>query len=225
MPATDFACREGRRPAGPARDRAARRSRPADDGVQFVPVLRGALRGVSRHGDAPRISGRRPELSRQPLPFLRRLLCRLPVLAAARVRRERAARAGAGARGILCGLCVAAGAGAAVRAQWPRGQPGGGAQCRGVHPRLRGVARCGRAVRHPHRAGRVLPADAAQRDGGAVRRGVPLCDRRAGDGPARVLARYRRSGLARRGLVLAGDPRSRTAALSRWRRHRLLQPR
>ena len=42
-------------------------------------------------------------------------------------------------------------------------------------------------------AGRVLQIDAAQRDGGAVRRGVPLCDRGAGDGRARVLARHRRA--------------------------------
>ena len=49
------------------------------------------------------------------------------------------------------------------------------------------------AVRHPHRAGRVLPIDAAQCDGGAVRRGVPLRHRGAGDGRARVLARHRRA--------------------------------
>ena len=35
---------------------AARRSRSADDGLQFLPLLRGALRGVSGDGDAPRLS-------------------------------------------------------------------------------------------------------------------------------------------------------------------------
>ena len=113
--------------------------------------------------------GRRPQLPRQSLPLLRRLLRRLPVLAAARVRRQRAARAGAGARRVLCGLCVAARARADVCAQWPGDQPGGGVERRGLHSRVRGVARRERAVRHAHRAGRVLPADAAQRDGGAVR--------------------------------------------------------
>ena len=49
------------------------------------------------------------------------------------------------------------------------------------------------AVRHPYRPRRVLRADAAQRDGGVVRRGVPLRDRRAGHGHARVLARHRRA--------------------------------
>ena len=41
------------------------------------------------------------------------------------------------------------------------------------------LARSGGAVRRPYRPRRVLQADAAQCDGGAVRRGVPLCDRRA----------------------------------------------
>ena len=132
--------RPGARP-GQHATRAARRSRPADDGVQLLPLLRGAVRGVSGDGDAPRLPGRRPQLSRQSLPFLRRLLRRLPVLAAARVRRQRAARAGAGARRILRGLRLAARAGAAVRAQRAGDQPRGGAERRGVHPRLRRVAR------------------------------------------------------------------------------------
>ena len=101
-----------------------------------------------------------------------------------------------------------------------------GAERRGVHFRLCRVQRPAGAVRHPHRTRRVLSADAAQRDGGAVRRGVALRDRRAGDGRARVLARHRR---ARRHA--APMPRSlwqamqgcRRAALSRRRRRRLLQ--
>ncbi len=89
--------------------------------------------------------------------------------------------------------------------------------CRGQRPRG--------ALWRPHRARRVLQIDAAQRDGGVVRRGVPLCDRRAGDERARVLARHRR---ARRHedrceVAVAGDPRCRRAALSRRRRRRLLQ--
>ena len=58
-------------------------SRPPDDGLQFLPLLRGPLRGVSGDGNAPRVFRRRPQLSRQSLPRLRRLLHRLPVLAAA----------------------------------------------------------------------------------------------------------------------------------------------
>src|SRR5438874_1611727 len=41
------------------------------------------MRRFSRHGDAARISRRRPQLSRQSLPRVRRLLLRLPVCPAA----------------------------------------------------------------------------------------------------------------------------------------------
>ena len=123
------------------------------------------MRRVPRDGDAPRVSGRRSQLPRQSLPFLRRLLRRLPVLAAARVRRQRAARAGAGAQRVLRGLCVAARARADVRAQRAGDQHRGGAERRGVHSRLCGVARRERDLRHAYRAGRVLQTDAAQRDG------------------------------------------------------------
>ena len=58
-------------------------SRPPDDGLQFLPLLRGALRGLSSDGNAPCVLRWRPQLPRQSLPFLRRLLHRLPVLAAA----------------------------------------------------------------------------------------------------------------------------------------------
>ena len=77
---------------GPARGQEARQharnedsggSRPPDDGLQFLPLLRGPLRGISGDGNAPRVLRRRPQLPRQSLPFLRRLLHRLPVLAAA----------------------------------------------------------------------------------------------------------------------------------------------
>ena len=80
-------------------------------------------------------------------------------------------------------------------------------------------------VRRAHRPRRVLQTDAAQRDGGAVRRGVPVFDRRADHGHPRLLARHRR---ARRhedrcAFAVAGDPRCRRIALSRRRRRRLLQ--
>ena len=73
----------GQEAAQHARNANPRRGRPPDDGLQFLPLLRGALRGISGDGNAPRVLRRRPQLSRQSLPFLRRLLHRLPVLAAA----------------------------------------------------------------------------------------------------------------------------------------------
>ena len=81
------------------------------------------------------------------------------------------------------------------------------------------------AVRRPHRTGRVLQIDAAQCDGGAVRRRVSLCHRGACDGRARVLARHRRTHrhAGRSALDLAGDQGRRTIALSRRRRRRLRQ--
>ena len=88
-------------------------------------------------------------------------------------------------------------------------QPRGGARRRGVHLWLCGLARPIRTVRHAYRARRVLQADAACRDGMAVRARVPLRDRRDGARPACLLARYRRSGGARWRLALAGDPRCR----------------
>ena len=63
---------------------------------------------------------RRSQLPRQSLPWLRRLLRRLPVLAAARIRRQRAADAGRGAGRFLRRLCLAARARRPVRAQRPR---------------------------------------------------------------------------------------------------------
>ena len=66
--------------------------------LQRLPLLRGLLRGVPGDDAPARIrQGRRP-LPRQPLPQLRRLPARLPIRAAARVRRQRAAGDGARAR-------------------------------------------------------------------------------------------------------------------------------
>ena len=75
----------------PAAERAAARcadrgGAAPDDDLQCLPLLRGLLRCVSRRWSAGSCSTRRPELPRQPLLQLRRLLLRLPVRAAARVR-------------------------------------------------------------------------------------------------------------------------------------------
>ena len=80
------------------------------------------------------------------------------------------------------------------------------------------------AARRPHRPRRVLQTDAAQRDGGAVRRGVSLCHRCTGDGRPRLLARHRRADrhAGRSALAVAGDQGRRPIALPRWRRRRLL---
>ena len=105
----------------------------------------------------------------------------------------------------------------AVRAQRPCHQPDRRAERRRLHLRLCRLQRPPGAVRRPYRPRRVLPADAAQRDGGAVRCGVPLRHRGAGDGRARVLARHRRARRHAAGcrLAVAGDPgRRRTCAIS-----------
>src|SRR4051794_10223562 len=87
------------------------------------------------------------------------------------------------------------------------------------------MARPIRDVRRAQRPRRVLQADAAQCDGVVIRARVPLCDRRPCDEPARVLARHRRPCCGEWRIALAGDAGRRHVALSRWRRHRLLQPR
>ena len=208
-----------------ARNPNPRGSRPPDDGLQFLPLLRGSLRGISGDGDAPLVFRRRPQLSRQSVPCLRRLLHRLSILAAARIQRQRAEDAGRRARRFLGRLCLAARLLRPVRAQRPCHQPHRRPERRRVHFRFCRCYRPPGAGRCPHRPGRVLRADAAQCDGRLVRRGVPLCDRSAGDGRARVLARYRRAGRheCRAGLALAGDEGRRAIALSRRRRRRLLQ--
>ena len=75
--------RQTKRAFAHARNENSGGSRPPDDGLQFLPLLRGPVRGISGDGNAPLVFRRRPQLSRQPLPQLRRLLHRLPVLAAA----------------------------------------------------------------------------------------------------------------------------------------------
>ena len=116
-----------------------RRDRPPDDGLQLLPLLRGAVRGVSRHGDAPRVFRRRPQLSRQSLPRLRRLLRRLPVLAAARVQRQCPENVGDRPRQLLCRLCLACRAVRPVRAQRRGHLLDRSAERRCLHLRLRRV--------------------------------------------------------------------------------------
>ena len=221
MPATDS------RTARASIRRRTGRSRPADDDLQLLPLLRGAVRGVPGDGDAPRLRRRRPQLPRQSLPRLRRLLRRLPVLAAARIQRQRAADAGAGAGRVLRRLCLAARARPACSRATGWRSASVAALSRGrVHPRLRRLARPGGAVRRPHRAGRVLPADAAQRDGGTVRRGVSLRDRRAASwacAPSGATSANRAATLADPGSLWQAVRDAGNAALSRWRRRRLLQ--
>ena len=95
----------------------------------------------------------------------------------------------------------------AVRTQRPCHRRDRGAQRGGVHSRLRRLQRPAGSVWNSHRTGRLLCADAAQRDGAIVRRVVPLRHGRAGDGCARLLARHRRAGRDARGcaLAVAGD--------------------
>ena len=83
------------RPTTPRRGRA----RAAD--LQRLPLLRRLLRGVPGDDAPARVRAGRRALPGQPVPQLRRLPARLPVRAAARVRRQRAARDGAGARADL----------------------------------------------------------------------------------------------------------------------------
>ena len=102
-----------------------------------------------------------------------------------------------------------------------------GSERRRLHLRICRRDRPAGAGRRAHRSRRFLCADAAQRDGRLVRRGVSLRHHRARDGPARLLARYRRARrhADRSAIAVAGDEGRRTVALSRWRRRRLLQRR
>ena len=74
------------------------RGRPADADLQCLPLLRRLLRRVPGDDAPARIRQGRHPLPGQPLPQLRRLPACLPVRAAARVRRQRAAGDGRGAR-------------------------------------------------------------------------------------------------------------------------------
>ncbi len=120
----------------------------------------------------------RPQLPREPLPQLRRVSLRVPVRAAARVRRSTCrgrwhASASARTRSML-----AAGAGRGVQASQPghRAAAGGGVD-RGDVRRHAGGERP-RLV-EPGRRRRFLRGDAARRDGHAVRRRRTLRARRA----------------------------------------------
>src|SRR5579875_2226970 len=101
--------------------------------MQRLPLLRGLLRGVPGDGAAARFRQGGSELSRPSLPRLPRLLLRLPIRAAARVRGQRAKRLRAAPRRNLPRIRLAAAACGAVPAQRRRGvadrrrRTGGGA--------------------------------------------------------------------------------------------------
>ncbi len=113
----------------PSVDSERRRSRPHPADLQRLPLLRRLLRRLPGHDAPARIRQGRHALPRQPVPQLRRLPARLPVRAAARVRGERAAGDGAGARADVSRLRLAACHGCAVparrasrlRSLWPVG--------------------------------------------------------------------------------------------------------
>ena len=125
------------REAAPCRNEMLSRRRAPPDHLQFLPLLRRLLRRVPGHGAAPHLPRRRRSLPGEPVPQLRGMLLRLPVRAAARIRRERAARVRAGARRVLPGLRVAHGAVGPVRAQRARGRGHRGGERRGVRDRPR----------------------------------------------------------------------------------------
>ena len=172
------------------------RSRPADDHLQCLPLLRRAVRGVSGDGDALYLRRRRSQLSRQSLPPVRRLLHRLPVFAAARVQRQCAGFARQTAQRQLRALCLAAGARRRVRAQRPGRHAAGRGEHRRLHHRLCRLRRSGGAVLAQRR--RFLQSDAAQRHGRSVRRCGAIRDCSVLVQPAGVLARHQRRRAARR---------------------------
>ena len=177
----------------PARDALRRRRAAQHAGLQRLPLLRGLLRGVSGDGAAADVREGGPALSRQPLPQLRRVLLRLPVRAAARVRRQRAAqlRPGAGPRptgatpgraflaslfernGVVVSLATAAALALFLSGDLLLPGPGGGVR-----------SASGR---------RLLQGDSAQRNGLDLRRGSALRAARADDRVRPVLARDRRA--------------------------------
>ena len=123
-------------------------------------------------------AGRRSQLPRQSLSWLRRLLLRLPVLAAARVRRQRAEDPGPGARRFLPRLCLAA-ALSGLFARNGRAVANIAALSVAVFASASSPSMIRRRC-SPSIAGRARSiADAARRDGVDFRRRVPLCDRRA----------------------------------------------
>ena len=81
-----------------------------DDGLQRLPLLRAVLPGVPGDGEAADLRCGRSQLSREPVPQLRRVPLRLSVRAAARVRHQRALVARGHSHALLRGLCLAAGA-------------------------------------------------------------------------------------------------------------------
>ena len=164
---------------------------------------------------------RRPQLSRQSLPRLRRLLFRLPVFAAARIQRQRAGRVHQAAQRQLRGLRLAGCLFRRLRQQRPCRHLARGAEHGRLHRRLCRLVGSGGAVGAQCR--RFLQSDAAFCDGGDLRRRRALRRARLHVQPARLLARHQRR--------YAGGPcrlrrrrgRRRASDLSARRRRRLHQ--
>ena len=208
--------------------RHSRGGRPADDGLQLLPLLRGAVRGISRRwrcaarfsdGDLNYLANlchacgacyvdcqfSPPHEFDVNVPQTlahraRRILRRLCL--AARALRGMFARNGL-AISLIAALSVAAFIFGFAAVQRPR-------RC------------CSASTPAPGAFYRLMPHNAMAALFGAA---FSLCHRGDGHGRARVLARYRRAGrhADRREIAVAGDHGRRRAALSRRRRRRLLQ--
>ena len=142
----------------------------ADDDLQRLPLLRGAVRGVSRHGDAPR-------LRRGDLNYLANLCHNAaPATRDASTRRRTSSPSTSRARWQKCATRATReyawprALARAVRAQRAGGRARRGAGRRGVLLGFVALARSGGAVRAPCAA--TSTGDAAQRDGRPVRRGL-----------------------------------------------------
>ena len=129
------------------------RSRPADDGLQLLPLLRGAVRGLPGDGDAPRRS-RTATSTTSPISAT----AAAPATSTASSRRRTSSTstcpktlaqvARASPTPPMPGRAPSPACSRATACRSPRR----GAERRGLHPRLRGLARPGGAVRQSIRA-------------------------------------------------------------------------
>ena len=83
------------------------RRRAGHDHLQLLPLLRRLLRSVPGHGAAPAFHGSRSQLSGKSVPPMRGVLLRVPVRAAARIRREYSQAPGGDASRVLSQICMA----------------------------------------------------------------------------------------------------------------------